>query len=91
MTIDERRRVYAEAIAHYGEAHQILKVMEELGEVIAEIPKWLDVDRDNNLWDEVADAAIVLEQMAMIAGIPDEWLKERIAYKVGRLQGRVGK
>lgn len=90
MTIDERRRIYAEAIAHYGEAHQVLKAVEELGEVLAEIPKWTDPDRENNLWDEVADAAIVLEQIALIAQIPDDWLRERIAYKVGRLHGRLG-
>lgn len=90
MTINERRRVYAEAVARYGEAHQLLKVVEELGEVIAEIPKWADPERDSNLWDEVADAVIVLEQLAMIAEIPEDWLNERIAYKVGRLHGRMG-
>lgn len=90
MTIDERRKVYAKAIATYGEDHQLMKVVEELGEVIAEIPKWTDIERDNNLWDEVADAVVVLEELVMLAQIPEDWLNERIAYKVGRLDGRLG-
>lgn len=38
MTLDERRRVYAEAIAVYGEKAQLQKVTEELGELITEYP-----------------------------------------------------
>ena len=39
MTLDERRRVYAEAIDVYGEKVQLQKVTEELGELIAEVSR----------------------------------------------------
>lgn len=47
MTLDERRRVYAEAIAVYGEKAQLQKVTEELGELITEVSR-MGTPRENS-------------------------------------------
>ena len=56
MTLDERRRVYAEAFAVYGEKAQLQKVTEELGELIAEVSR-IGTPREEQLQvlDELAD------------------------------------
>lgn len=90
MTLDERRRVYAEAIAVYGEKAQLQKVTEELGELITEVYR-IGTPREEQLQvlDELADVYVMLEQLAMIASISDRALDDRITYKVGRLGGRL--
>lgn len=90
MTLDERRRVYAEAIAVYGEKAQLHKVTEELGEQITEVSR-IGTPREEQLQvlDELADVYVMLEQLAMIASISDRALDDRITYKVGRLGGRL--
>ena len=90
MTLDERRRVYAEAIAVYGEKAQLQKVTEELGELITEVSR-IGTPREEQpqVLDELADVYVMLEQLAMIANISDRALDDRITYKVGRLGGRL--
>lgn len=90
MTLDERRRVYAEAIAVYGEKAQLQKVTEELGELITEVSR-IGTPREEQLQvlDELADVYVMLEQLAMIASISDRALDDRITYKVDRLCGRL--
>ena len=90
MTLDERRRVYAEAIAVYGEEAQLKKVTEELGELITEVSR-IGTPREEQLQvlDELADVYVMLEQLAMIASISDRSLDDRITYKVGRLCGKL--
>jgi hypothetical protein len=75
MTLDERRRVYAEAIAVYGEKAQLQKVTEELGELITEVSR-IGTPREEQLQvlDELADVYVMLEQLAMIASISDRAL-----------------
>lgn len=67
------KEILEKAIEHYGEAHQKLKAVEELSELIQAILKEMDCtdlcdwqDRQNNIDEEMADVEIMLAQLRMI-------------------------
>lgn len=78
MTAKETRALYERAIKHYGEAVQIVKALEEFGELIQAISKGLiespagleddDLARAivDHINEEMADAQIMLEQLTVI-------------------------
>lgn len=94
MTI-EQIETLVDAVRHYGEIHQQVKAMEELGELIQAIAKVLSSPRhiDNgpevyHLSEEMADVEIMLEQLKIIHknhGIVDDWR----AVKLGRLRRQI--
>lgn len=89
ITYPERAEVYASAIEHWGPNAQAIKAIEELGEVIVEVAKWLNNVGDiEHMAEETADATIMLEQLRLMHD-----LNERVcAYmdeKVARLHKRI--
>jgi hypothetical protein len=76
------------AIEHYGEDHQVIKAMEELGELIAQLAK-----RSNetglriNLLNEIADASIMIEQLKIIFG--QDLIHNIQIDKIQRLKSRI--
>lgn len=90
MNIENREAIYCRAIARYGAERQIIKAIEEIGELLEEIARYKGGAANRwELMDEMADVTIMLEQMRLIAEIDPAELEDRIAYKLGRLVGRM--
>lgn len=90
VSYDERRQVYKDAIAAFGETKQMIVAIEELSEVQKEICKILRGGEDfSHLAEEIADATIMLEQLRLIFDVNDQ-VCEYMDAKVRRLTERVG-
>lgn len=90
MNIEDREAIYCRAIAHYGAERQIIKVIEEIEELLEEVARYKGGAANQwELMDEIADVTIMLEQMRLIAEIDPVELEDRITYKLGRLTGRM--
>ena len=70
-----------EIIRHYGEDHQLDKLIEECSELIQAICKWKQnyleidsIDYLDNMLEEMADVKNVIEQFELT----DEYIKEEI-------------
>lgn len=66
-------------IDHYGEEHQIRKLMEECGELIQAVNKWYDErteDARRNLIEEMADVELTVLQVRKMANITMEEVDE---------------
>ena len=90
MNAAERFALYRRVIAAYGQAHQILKVLEEFGECAAAIARYfagerVTADLRTELICELADAEITREQVMLMAGITAEDLAAAKAWKLERL------
>lgn len=80
------RALYERAIAHFGEGMQLLKAMEEAGELVQAVAKYTalpvpamsDAEAEyakrtiDHLAEEIADVRIMLDQMEMIADCHDQ-------------------
>lgn len=81
--------IYERAIDKWGHYSQMVKACEECAELIQALTKSigsnLDKAYDAQIEDEIADVAIVLEQLKII--FPD-W-KERLEFKKKRLEEMV--
>ena len=84
--------IYKQAVEHFGENHQMLKCAEECSELAQALikrvlnPKCLDAH--NNVYQELADMEIMIEQMKIIFNA-DQALKECKDFKLNRLQQRI--
>ena len=83
---DEEIVVCKKAIDTYGAAHQQLKAVEELSELIQAIMRALEGDK-HNVEEEIADVEIMLTQLKIMYNMAkvEEW-KE---FKINRLKGVV--
>ena len=83
ITYEERKRIYAAALAKWGAGKQTTKAIEELGEAIVAICKnALGCDDRNHLAEEIADATIMLEQLRQIYNINasvSDWMDRKCA------------
>lgn len=72
MTRQEIDQVVTQAAHHYGKRHQCLKTIEECGELIQALSKFLNSDATpeiiDNLFYEMADVLIMLHQLAILMG-----------------------
>lgn len=96
---EKRKAVYSGAIERYGPRVQMLKAIEEMGELIQAICKLFQtpgyVEPDSAVVDaiaeETADVTITLEQLRMILGIHDEvciYMDEKVRRLAERLNER---
>lgn len=83
---NQTRALYERAIAHFGEITQIVKAMEEAGELVQAVAKYLcmadlpmsDAEAEyakrtkDHLAEEIADVRIMLDQLEMIADCHDQ-------------------
>lgn len=83
---DEEIVVCKKAIDTYGAAHQQLKAVEELSELIQAIMRALEGDK-HNVEEEIADVEIMLTQLKIMYNMAkvDEWRK----FKINKLKGVV--
>jgi len=83
------RDVLCDAILFFGTRTQIWKAIEELGELLAALGKSEVAPRDRaELIDEIADASIMIDQLALIYGETE--VRKRREMKVERLAAMVG-
>ena len=88
---EERVRTYTNAFVAYGEERQIIKCLEELGELQQVICKVMyNEDTMEHMAEEIADVTIMLEQMRMIFCINDR-VCEYMDEKVKRIDDRLRK
>ena len=87
---EDRREVYEQAIAVYGEEAQLWIVIEEISELQKEICKYMRGKHDfEAIADEIADVTIMLEQAQLIFGISKADIDSHMAAKVERLKNRM--
>lgn len=85
----ERRRVYEAAIDRYGIEPQLRMVIEEMSELTKELCKFFrGKDNLDDIADEAADVAIMLEQLQLIFNLHD--VSKHMDAKVERLAGKLG-
>jgi hypothetical protein len=88
---EQRVAVYEKALLHYGEENQLVVALEELSECQKEICKFLrGFGNAGHLAEEIADAAIMLEQVRLIYGL-NNLVCQKMDEKIKRLEERVFK
>jgi len=87
-----RERVCAQAVGHFGQTHQILKAMEELGELTAALSRCVNQEgaktsgeHRRDILSELADVEIMCQQLERIFG----GAQEERDYKLARLEKRM--
>ena len=89
ISYDQRKEIYAHALAVYGRDAQMVVAIEELSEVQKELCKVYRGKGDmEHLAEEIADATIMLEQMRYIFCMND-LVCEKMDEKVQRLDERL--
>lgn len=83
-----RYEVYEAAVKRFGAGHQMVKALEELGELSQAIAKWANGDPvTGEVCQEIADVEIMIEQMKIIMGDQyTQYLYEKKEEKMKRLE-----
>ena len=96
MTNDFKKEVFTKAIKYYGSLEQHSVAMEECGELIQAISKFLRsyqpkemLTARNHIREEIADVLIMIEQLKLMHSITEKELEQEIEYKVTRLKERM--
>ena len=90
MKETEKEELYLKAIETWGQMPQINMVNEECGELITSLARYLrGRDTADDVITEVADVAIMMEQMAVLFG--KEKFEEEKERKLQRLKERLAK
>lgn len=85
----DRKDVYDKALKRWGSGAQSIKAIEELGEAVVEIARWLNgIGNLDHMAEETADATIMLEQVRSMYGINTK-VCEQMDSKIARLQERL--
>jgi NTP pyrophosphatase (non-canonical NTP hydrolase) len=83
------KEILERAICHYGTAPQIIKAIEELGELTTALSKWMNNYQSlKPIVDEIADVKIMLAQLEIIFDI-DIQVHNRVNFKLKRLAKRL--
>lgn len=79
--------IYRQAVEHFGRLNQLIKAMEECGELIQALARWIEgAPVIGNIAEEIADVEIMLEQVKVVLGEQyKEYLELKKAEKLGRL------
>ena len=94
------KEVLKQAISTYGADKQMDMCIEEMSELTKAICKikrelssedgFTKIETQNNLYEEIADVTIMIEQLKMIFGCEEE-VQEQIEFKINRLKERLNK
>lgn len=85
-----QKEVMRKAIETYGEEAQLWMVVEEMSELQKEICKYKRGKKNQEeMTDEIADVLIMIEQLSIICGITIDSVRERVDYKIDRLEERL--
>ena len=87
---DRERSIFIRAIERYGVRHQQQKLLEEMAELQKEICKhWDGAENYQSIAEEIADVAILLDQMQLIfrsGGAVQEWRLRKTERLADRLR-----
>lgn len=84
-----REEILAKALRHYGIKHQMVKTLEELGELSQAIARlWAEEGDVANLAEEIADVRIMTDQVVMALQL-EEVVHRVEAEKLVRLKRRI--
>lgn len=85
----EKDRFIIDVLAANGK-NQVIKMCEELGELITALSRWYINDRSNldNVHEELADVIFMAEQMRCYFGITQEEVNDRINAKIQKYKDR---
>ena len=94
MTKRQKKALYDRAISRYSALAQVMVAIEEMAELTKELSRTIQgrgkVDQLDRIAEEVADVAIMLEQVANIYQIGDR-VKNQMTFKLMRLEARMEK
>lgn len=92
MTDQRKTEIMHRAIELYGPRAQIIKALEEIAELAAELTRYLNGRRnDGPVREELADAKIMLSQMGMIFGDVSEIEAQKLLRLEHRMEGSDGR
>lgn len=82
--VNQCRRI----LQNYGADHQIKKAVEEFGELLTELGRYLNgAKNEDKIVDEIADATIMCEQLSFVFGPISSCM--RVDYKIRRQLERI--
>lgn len=84
----ERKEIYESALKRWGIDCQLHIAMEECGELVQAIAKFLRFQKTDMLKEEIADVKIMIEQMENMFGIEKD-VQIIMEQKIKRLEKRV--
>lgn len=87
--MERTEQILHEAIEHFGDRKQLVKSLEELGELTQAIAKYFDDPSEKNrenIKEEMADVSITLSQVMIITGITTHQVAKVKADKLDRLE-----
>lgn len=92
----DKRKIYQKAIEYYGSFEQHSVAMEECGELIQAISKFMRATKAkdmliarNKIKEEMADVMIMIGQLQEMHSIDGKELEQEIDYKLARLNERI--
>ena len=81
MNSNDRQELYKKALKKWGLKSQVAAAIEEFSELNVELAKYLNNKRGGTfeieLLDELADASIMIEQMAIAFNLQDELIERK--------------
>jgi NTP pyrophosphatase (non-canonical NTP hydrolase) len=95
VTKEEYDSVIENAIHFYGKINQQVKAIEELGELITSLARYLSGHSEvysDHVREEIADAAIMLHQLALIFGPAevDAFVEKKLTRLHNRMKNEFG-
>lgn len=92
--VEVRRELYKDIVSHYGTWFQMVKCMEECGELIQAISKYIGSDAspeaEEHIIEEIADVQILLEQVMTMFKNGEDRVQLIMAEKIDRTLVRIG-
>ena len=89
------RKAAAKIIAHYGAAHQLVKLCEECAELTQQAAKCYDkgIPYSDDMIEEIADVLVIIEQFKAVMSQPDRDLldkiiMEKLERQIKRIEGK---
>lgn len=82
----------AKIIAHYGTAHQLVKLCEECGELIQQAAKCYikKIPYSEDMIEEMSDVIVMIKQFETVMSQPDrDLLEDQVVYKLRRQLDRI--
>ena len=89
---DEEIEIIKSAIRKNGKAMQTVVAIEEMSELQKELTKYIrGMGNRENLKEEVADVLIMITQIQIMYGLPDDEIKDVVDFKINRLKERIAR
>lgn len=90
--MNDLKQQAAKIIAHYGTAHQLVKLCEECGELTQQAAKCYDkgIPYSDDMIEEIADIIVMIRQFETVMSQPDrDLLEDQVVYKLRRQLDRI--